>query len=218
MTLRLLIIAGMMMLLPLGSHAAEEPKAVKSAVAGYIAAAKAHKAEGVYLLFEQSPEMTAVIRSRLADTGWKMVDDPLAPVQVRVSIQYAGPAKDRPVVGSEGQDRPEIAISDIVGALISAVALIKHSDIALHGPSPSERRLAVGFTGGEAMGTLAPLKKAGFFKRTKAAQEAYLVKVSVEVKGEATQYGQVLTESFAEEVPMELLIQDNLEQLIWFID
>lgn len=216
--MRLLIVIVGFLMVHSSAAIAQEKKLIESSVSGTTSLGRLHKHAGVSINYEGSQELTMALRSRLAEKGWKIVEDPAgATARIRIVPVYSGKASERPLMINETPETTSLSIFDVASAILSAGQLATSLPQAVSTGGTSHlvsNALATSATAN----LIQTAEKSGAFKRTKKPQEAFLVSIAIDAKDGNHQAGQVLSESYAEGVPVGLLVKDNFDLVVWFLE
>ena len=184
---------------------------VRSSVSGVIAVPKDDRRLGIYVEVEGSKESTELLRAALVQRGYKIDEnDTEAAYKLKVIAVFIGAASDRPKVG-ESEKNPIYSGNEVFWRIGVAGVAEK-----LSGGGPASPTywidMAVAATGADrAFDDLV------LGRRTQKPQEA-IVTVLELTHGAAVQKAEVLTESYAEKVPLGLMWADNLRMAVWFLE
>jgi hypothetical protein len=194
----------------------EDGKIVKSSVSGVIAIPVADRKTGLYVEVADSQESTEILRAALKEKGYTIDQtDATAAYHLKVTPVFVGPASDRPKVG-ESENNP-VRNESIANMLVRVFA-----------PSPA-MGLAGGLAGGltkltywidtagKASGADRAFDDFVLGRRTRKPQEA-IVTVLELTHGASIQKAEVLTESYAETLPLVMMWADNLRMAVWFLE
>lgn len=197
-------------------HASTQPESVKSFVAGSIDVREVEKSMHVYAEYADEPEITEALRNRIADLGYKIVGDPVvADVVFKVTRTYHGKASDRPKSGTYDSDRsinsinlPKLLIFAVIGA--STGSTLTPSSL-LQRPA----QIDYWHNSLKSTGVITEIEHA--FKRTRKPQEAVISHIELTVNG-VTQSADVVSESFAKDLPGAFIVGENLRQVLWYFE
>jgi hypothetical protein len=190
---------------------------VKSFVAGALDVREIDKSMRVYAEYEGEEEITEALRQRIGELGFPLAssaDD--AKLIFRVIPLYLGKASDRPKAGAYDGARNTQGIA--LGRLLLGIALGAALDIKLvEGMPMSRAEPVISYWTGTLRDTGVISEVEHTFKPTRKAQEAIVSRVDLTVNGVA-QSAQVVSESFAKDVPQAMLVSENLRQILWYLE
>lgn len=199
------------------TYASTQPASVKSFVSGSIDVRAIDKTMFVYTEYEGEAEITQALRNRIAELGYKLVDVPEdADVIFKVSRSYSGKASDRPKIGDTDGSRGFNGLS--VGSLLGWTVLGVATGSL---PSSADSFMAAGFKSSfwsnvlRDSGVITEIEHA--FKPTKKPQDAVISHIELTVNG-ITQSADVVSESFAEDLPDAVIAAENLRQIVWYLE
>jgi len=198
------------------THASTQPASVKSFVAGSLDVRDMEKSMHVYAEYEGEPEITEALRNRIAELGYKISADPEdADVVFKVTRTFHGKASDRPKSGIYDGDRsinsinmPKLLLFAVIGASTGAT---------LTPSSVLQRPTQIDFWHGAMKDTGVITEIEHTFKLTKKPQEAVISHIELTVNG-VTQSADVVSESYAKELPGAAIVGENLRQVLWYFE
>lgn len=212
-----LIAAATLVVAAVSSHAAPDPTPVKSFVAGSLDVSGVKKTMTVYAEYNGTEELTTALRQRIEELGYPMAESAeSADIVFRVTPAYLGKASDRPKAGAyDGKSmRQGVNIGQLIlmAAMGSAIGLEPNAANIRYNP----RVLAAYWTGASRdSGLTGTVSHA--FKPTKKPQEAIVSHVELTVNG-VLQQADVVSETYAKDVPNEMLVAQNLQQAVWYLE
>lgn len=192
----------------LPAWAGDESTPVRSRVTGMVDARGLDRSSGLHVIYEGQETATGLLKERLRKLGYRLVDDPTqAVITLKLIALYAGPASDRPKFGNSEKEGGFHWGRALFG-MVSDAAILKGG----FGFSLNSDAMANAWSR-----TLIDNGVVGAFKPTRHAQEAIVTRMELTVGG-ATQGTEILSESYAEDLPRELLMAENMRQAAWFME
>lgn len=216
-TLVKLIIAAVLSAASLQAFAAAGTRPVQSFVAGSIDMREVKKTMRIYAVYEGENEITVALRQRITDLGYPLVENQEnADIVFKVSRIYSGKASGRPKAGTyDGvSNRDGISVARLLGWIALGAAM--------------DARLAPGMTRLQTIDVTNfwsdSLKDGGVFneiehnfKPTKKPQDAVVSRIELTVNG-ITQTADVVSQSYAKDVPDVMIAGENLRQVAWYLE
>lgn len=189
--------------------AGEETSPVRSRVTGTADVRGLDRSSGLHVIYEGQEVATVLFKERLRKLGYRLVDDPTqAAITLKLIALYAGSAADRPKFGNsekEGGFRWGRALF----GMVSDAAILKRG----FGFSLNSDTMANAWSR-----TLIDNGVVGAFKPTQHAQEAIITRMELAAGSGTTQVAEILSESYVEDLPEELLMAENMRQAAWFME
>lgn len=188
--------------------AGEETSPVRSRVTGMVDVRGMDRSSGIHVVYDGQETATGLLKERLRKLSYRLVDDPTqAAITLKLIALYAGPASDRPKFGNsekEGGFRWGRALF----GMVTDAAILKGG----FGFSINSDAMANAWSR-----TLIDNGVVGAFKPTRHAQEVIITRMELTVGG-TKQGAEILSESYAEDLPRELLMAENMRQAAWFME
>ena len=192
----------------------EEQPLVKSAIAGTVGVARDKRGDGIQVNVADDARATEALSSRLAKAGYRVVPAGTpSRYRLQVALVYVGPDHSRPEVGSAEKQRSFNLINVIDGVM-------------QYMPSPAHALVPGG--GANVLPLIDMALRATGIKE--AADRAYygytrcsqpvdaLVMRMLLVDGGQGQEAEILTQSYAENVPLEVMVDDSVRTMVWLLE
>jgi hypothetical protein len=191
----------------------EEQPIVKSAIAGMIRIPRGHRAEGIEVNVADDPTATEALRVRLSKIGYRVV----APgeqgrYQLQVAPTYIGPEGSRPAVGTA-----ETQGSGGIGRLLGILGSSHDAATVAVSPAPIRGVVALIVMTLRASGVTGVTDRPiGYVRRVNPVDA--LVMRMVLADGQRWEQAEILTQSYAEKVPPEALVEDSVRTMVWLLE
>lgn len=190
---------------------------VKSYVAGSLDVQQVRKTMSVYAEYVGEDDITSAMRQRIAELGYPLAESAdKADLLFKVTTVYFGKASDRPKTGTYDGVSNSQGIS--LGKLLLWATVGIATDIKPVAGGSSFHAASVADYWTSALrdsGVISEVEHA--FKMTRKAQDAIVTRIELTANG-VTQTADVVTESFAEDVPGTMLTGENLRQAVWYLE
>lgn len=212
-----LIAAVTLAALSFGAFASTDPNPVKSFVAGSLDVRDVNKTMTVYAEYAGQDDITVALRKRIAALGYTLADSAdTADLVFKVTPVYVGKASDRPKAGTyDGvSNRDGINFGKLL--IWAAVGLVSHAQPVAGASTVHVTDVAAfwSLASGDS-GVTGEVAQA--FRPTTKPQEAIVVNVDLIVNG-VSQRAEVVSETYAKDVPATVLARENLRQVLWYLE
>lgn len=198
-----------------GAVAASEEPPVKSTTSGSISVVSADERKlGITVEYVGYPEVATMLSKELATKGYKVVTEPdKAALRLKVAPTYFGSAFWRPDFGeSEKNPIRELNLGMLIPSFWTA------STGAASNPGLYLAEVFGKFAGIDEMLGGSTWYTKGVFSRTKRPQQAFITSVELIRPEGKTEKAEILTETYAEGLPLEMVIGENLKIIVWFME
>jgi hypothetical protein len=190
----------------------EEQPIVKSAIAGMVKIPREHRAEGIEVNVADDPKATEALRTRLAKIGYRVV----APgeqgrYRLQVAPTYIGPEGNRPAVGT--------AETQGSGGFFRWLTMGTSQEGLTVLVSPAPIRGVVGLIAISlrAAGVTGVFERPiGYVRRVDPVDA--LVMRMVLADGQRWEQAEILTQSYADKVPPEAMVEDSVRTMVWLLE
>jgi hypothetical protein len=189
----------------------EEQPIVKSAIAGMVRVPREHRAEGIDINVAEDQKATEALRARLSSVGYRVA----APgesvrYQLKIAPTYIGPDKSRPIVGT-AEVNPS---GDNSKFLLWQRAFFSLDPATVVAPAPIRGLVSL-------IATAIRVQDAGqvmsdLHRRTEPVDA--LVMRLVLADGQNMEQAEILTQSYADKVPPEMLVEDSVRTMVWLLE
>lgn len=199
------------------AFASTDPTPVKSFVAGSLDVREIKKSMSVYAVYAGDSDITAALRQRIAELGYPLADSAdKANLVFKVTPVYVGKASDRPKAGTYDGNDGSSGFS--IGRFLMWTAVGMAAGIKPEaGASALHASDVAAFWSGALHDSGATSAAEHAFKPTRKPQDAIVSQVEMIVNG-VDQKAQVVSESYAQDVPAALLAGQNLKTAVWFLE
>lgn len=211
----LVLAIGFALLSGAATAATEEQKnPVQSTTDGAITVIPAMKQAGIYAVYAGSEDLTKILREGLVSKGYKLEnDESKAKIKLVVNVEYFGDPLKRPKFGL-AEKSPDSNLN--LGHLITGVLFgVVGND------SPARRYFKGGWSGTVASNYWAMVISSSYpvdlLKPTSEPVDALITHMNV-AEGSTVQSAQILSESYAENLPKEAMFVDNMKTVLWYME
>lgn len=193
----------------LPAWAGDEATPVRSRVTGMVDVRGLDRSSGLYVVYDGQETATGLLKERLGGFGYRLVDDPArAAMTLKVTALYAGSASDRPKFGASEKEGGFRWGRALVGMVTDAAILNGGFGFSINSDVMANAWSR----------TLIDNGVVGAFKPTRHAREAIITRMELAAGSGTTQVAEILSESYVEDLPEELLMAENMRQAAWFME
>lgn len=183
---------------------------VKSAIAGMVRVPPAHRGEGIEINVAGDQKATDALRARLSSVGYRVVaPGEAARYRLRIAPTYMGPDAERPIVGT-AEANPHKDYSTFF-----AVALPSMDAPTIAVAPPAIKGVVSLISMAMRLGRIQ--QASATLPRRPDPVDALVMRM-VLADGQRIEEAEILTQSYADKVPMELMVQDNIKTLVWLLE
>lgn len=206
-----------LLFLPFSNGIAAEIPLFKSSVAGTLQPKSELKLEPLSVQFAGAPDVEAKLRQKLSAAGYRIAEvTEQAKWRLRAEVTYFGPDSERPALGEAEINPPPVLIGEMINRFL--FIFNPHPALAtafyLH-PTSADRAIYVTDVVGKATGLTEWVD--GLFKsRNRSPKPIGALIVTLQMEDGTQQTAQVLAQSFTEQATIEGLMENALDQIVWF--
>lgn len=203
---------------PERTQVAEEQPIVKSAIAGMVAVPRERRSEGIQLNVAGDATATEALAARLTQVGYR-VAKAAEPARFRLGVApiYAGPDRDRPLVGTAEKNRT-FGLGDVFDFTNTYLPSGPEAAVTFLGQAPARTVLTLVNVALRATGVRESMDQAYFgYTRQPKPVDALVMRMTL-VDGDRIQDAEILTQSYANEVPLELMVDDSVKTMVWLLE